>query len=680
MKRKLLIFAALGMFAFSSLGFAIKETINEKFESALCYYDNHDADTYYEGISDSLEGTDLLKALQSLNKSKRQSTVGYSAMSTSSAGMFKYTDYDPATVKYDSNGQPYGTSVLSFYSGNSCTSFNREHVWPNTHGGNKVENDIHMPRPTIPTENGSRSHSFYVEGVLTKNGGGWDPAMESFGKEDYRGDSARIIFYCMVASNQLVLTDDASRSSNTSNNEMGVISDMLSWNLRYPVLEREMNRNEGAEYLQGNRNPFIDHPEYACRIWGKFNEKTQQICSSVTPVTTKTITIKENGKVVSNSTINANESKTFEAYVDGEANSSVSWSLLKDNKTDAYSGSTTLQVNDGKATVLAGEQSEILYLKASFIYDDNGTNKTITAFTKITVKGSGLAPVEGATVTYTVNSVNTVGVIGEAPAGTSAAYSQTYSTAGQITGGKSATLSLSGYEGYTLTGIKLNMHANSKSGAGSFTATAGTAVLASTSGEFNTWYDNTSYGTNWRDINVELDNSAHIIDNNEKVALSIEASSNSLYINSFTLTFSGGDNPYEPPEVTFESIEVVTAQSKTEYQYGEQFVKPYVLVKYSDGESEKASDDNITCTGFNSAQSGRQTITVTYKNGEDEGTTTYVVTVAEKPNDNPGGDTPSSSNGCGGNIATASIILSSLALAGIILVIITKAIRKKKSN
>ena len=227
-----------------------------------------------------MKGEVLLCALRAINKEAKTKNVGYGNMGTNPSGMYKYTDYDPdSTILYDENDQPYGTKIISFYSGKSTSSFNREHVWPNTHGGNLVENDIHMPRPTIPTENGSRGHSFYVEGIEpNKQNKGWDPAMESFGVESYRGDSARIIFYCMIASNQLTLTDDASRSSMTNNHEMGVISDMLSWNVRYPVLDREQRRNAGAQYLQGNRNPFIDHPEYACRIWGETNDATRKAC------------------------------------------------------------------------------------------------------------------------------------------------------------------------------------------------------------------------------------------------------------------------------------------------------------------------------------------------------------------------------------------------------------------
>ena len=236
-------------------------------------------DGYYASIGSNLTGDALLSALRTLNKNKRTSTVGYSAMGTSPSGQFKYTDYDPSTVQYDSNGQPYGTKIISFYSGNSTTSFNREHVWPDSHGGNLVEKDIHMPRPTIASENGSRGNSFYVEGMCDQSNG-WDPAEEDFGDATYRGDSARIIFYCVVASSDLSLIEATYHATSKKNrdNLMGKLSDMLSWNERYPVMDREQRRNDGAEYLQGNRNPFIDHPEYACKIWGNTNDATRQAC------------------------------------------------------------------------------------------------------------------------------------------------------------------------------------------------------------------------------------------------------------------------------------------------------------------------------------------------------------------------------------------------------------------
>lgn len=222
-------------------------------------------DPYYEGINP--DSSTLLKDLNSLNGRKRKTTVGYKAMLNNPSKGFYITD--PGTGS---------NTITTFYSGrnnNGTSGLNREHVWPDSRGGNQVENDIHMPRPTLTSENGSRGNSFYVEGKC-KSSGGWDPAMEDFGLESYRGDSARIIFYCAIASTTLKLVDKEDDS--TGNKTMGKLSDLLRWNLKYPVLEREMVRNDGAESLQGNRNPFIDHPEYACKIWGATNSTTRQIC------------------------------------------------------------------------------------------------------------------------------------------------------------------------------------------------------------------------------------------------------------------------------------------------------------------------------------------------------------------------------------------------------------------
>ena len=245
-------------------------------------YTNHDASTYYNSIDFTANGETLLAQLQNLNKTKRKSTVGYNSMGTSPSGQFKYTDYDPNFVQYDSNGQPYGTKISSFYTYTSATSWNREHVWPNTHGGgtgsglsNTVDADIHMPRPTIAAENSSRGHSYYVEG-MNSSSNGWDPKTAGY-DEKSRGEAARIILYCVVADSRLEL--EAANSSGTKNNKMGNIETLLKWNMEYDVTDREKNRNEGAEYLQGNRNPFIDHREWGCRIWGKTNNKTKEICA-----------------------------------------------------------------------------------------------------------------------------------------------------------------------------------------------------------------------------------------------------------------------------------------------------------------------------------------------------------------------------------------------------------------
>jgi len=226
--------------------------------------------TYYNAINDSSGSATLLSGLRSLNSTKRTKTVGYGSMGT----YYKQTDGDPTN----------SNNLISFYSGTSASfdgsfangkNFNREHVWPNSRGGSAVENDIHVIRPTKQSENSSRGNSFYVEG-MTSSSGGWDPGAVSFGLDKYRGISARIIFYCVVASSTLSLVDLTNDS--TGNKTMGKLSDLLEWNLEYDIDATELRRNEAAQTIQGNRNPFIDHPEYACKLWGSTNSSTKSIC------------------------------------------------------------------------------------------------------------------------------------------------------------------------------------------------------------------------------------------------------------------------------------------------------------------------------------------------------------------------------------------------------------------
>ena len=368
-----LILLAFAATAICGLGLAAKTSSNAVVPT-FATYTNHDADTYYSDISDSLTGSSLLSALQSLNSSKRKTTVGYSGMGVDPSGQFKYTDYDPDSIQYDSNGQPYGTRLITFYSGNSATSgMNREHVWPKSHGGNSVEGDIHMPRPTLNAENGSRGNSFYVEGKCDGSSG-WDPAMESFGVESYRGDSARIILYCCVAESKLSLLEADSHPTSNSNrdNLMGKLSDLIKWHLKYPVLEREKNRNEGGEYLQGNRNPFIDHRSYACKIWGNTNSTTKSLCDQYNgwtdgdePTPTKTLL-----------SIEVTGTPTKLVYEAGESFSTAGLTVTA-NYSDESSENVTSKVTVNPSVLTEGTTSVTL----SYTYNGATKSKTISGLT-----------------------------------------------------------------------------------------------------------------------------------------------------------------------------------------------------------------------------------------------------------------------------------------------------------
>ncbi len=229
-----------------------------------------DVTAYYSSISDSLTGTNLRNALNTLNNKKRKRTMGYGGHKT----YLKYTERADGVPSNKMVGF-YDNTLVSADWDNQAT-WNREHVWPNSLGGGSVEGDIHMVRPASVKINSERGNKYYGKSI-------YDPGQYV---EAYRGIAARIIFYCAIANKNLSVIDANSGGST----EMGKLSDLLEWNLQYAPstdpnatleLRVEQNRNNviySNEELQGNRNPFIDHPEYACKIWGNTNANTKKIC------------------------------------------------------------------------------------------------------------------------------------------------------------------------------------------------------------------------------------------------------------------------------------------------------------------------------------------------------------------------------------------------------------------
>ncbi len=220
--------------------------------------------SYYKSVDFSLKGHSLLVALDDLLDSTSNNSFTYNNL----FDVFIYSDVDPNN----------SSKMLSFYSGKSATrnEMNREHTWPDSRGGNFVERDPHVIRPTITKENSSRGNDFYNEN------GRWDPA--SFGNYKYRGIAARIIFYAAVKGQDsglyLVDKNDDPRTSSGWNKTMGKLSTLLKWNLEYDIDETEITRNEVLyTKFKHCRNPFIDNRDLACRIFGDTNSETLKVCS-----------------------------------------------------------------------------------------------------------------------------------------------------------------------------------------------------------------------------------------------------------------------------------------------------------------------------------------------------------------------------------------------------------------
>lgn len=177
----------------------------------------------------------------------------------------------------------------------------------------------------------------------------------------------------------------------------------------------------------------------------------------------------------------------------------------------------------------------------------------------ILLVGSG--SIGAATATYTIASTSSVTTSGTAPTGSGATYSQTYTTTkGQITGGKSATLTLSGYVGNKITSIVLSMKSNTSAGAGSLNVVAGTTKIATASGEFNTSAWNSAWSTSY--VNITKTPTAYSIKSGENVVVTIAATANSLYIQSYSITYAA-DVVVTAPTLTTPTATSITATTAT---------------------------------------------------------------------------------------------------------------------
>ena len=170
---------------------------------------------------------------------------------------------------------------------------NREHSFPKSWFGGEVApmfTDLTMLIPTDAFVNQRRSN--YPYGICA---GGTTYTNESMGvtmkgklgtstyngytstvfepDDEYKGDFARIYFYMVTCYKSSVSGWPGSGQLDYETNNYKAFSTwslqlLLEWHRADPISQKELDRNEAVYRLQGNRNPFVDHPELAEYIWG----------------------------------------------------------------------------------------------------------------------------------------------------------------------------------------------------------------------------------------------------------------------------------------------------------------------------------------------------------------------------------------------------------------------------
>ena len=169
-----------------------------------------------------------------------------------------------------------GRSISKSNNGGSTGQWNREHVWAQSRGGFTTSagpgTDLHHLRAEDVQVNGTRGNKDFDNGGSAVSGctDCWTDTDSFEPRDAVKGDVARMLFYMAVRYNG----DDGFRDLELSNvsgsavPRLGDLDILLQWNAADPVDAFEMRRNDRIHaQWQGNRNPFVDHPEWAAAIW-----------------------------------------------------------------------------------------------------------------------------------------------------------------------------------------------------------------------------------------------------------------------------------------------------------------------------------------------------------------------------------------------------------------------------
>ncbi|WP_459926170.1 endonuclease [Flavobacterium covae] len=177
----------------------------------------------------------------------------------------------------------YGTNQCGTYSGEGGC-YNREHMIPQSVFNNAAPmvSDAHFIPPTDGKVNGMRSN--YPHGMVavanwtSRNGGklGSSAVSGYTGTvfepiNEFKGDIARMYFYFATRYENTVANYSSYEMFNRTSNQVFAkpfLDMLLKWHAQDPVSAREIARNNAIYARQGNRNPFIDNPNYVNLIWG----------------------------------------------------------------------------------------------------------------------------------------------------------------------------------------------------------------------------------------------------------------------------------------------------------------------------------------------------------------------------------------------------------------------------
>ena len=180
----------------------------------------------------------------------------------------------------------FGTGQCGNYN-SEADCYNREHSFPKSwfNDAYPMYSDINHLFPTDGYVNNKRGNQPYGEVSsptwTSLNGSKLGP--NTFGgfvgvvfepRNEYKGDFARGQLYMVTRYESQVAgwvgngnANDILSGNSYPALDQWYINMLYKWHVQDPVSQKEIDRNNAVYALQGNRNPFIDHPEYVYEVW-----------------------------------------------------------------------------------------------------------------------------------------------------------------------------------------------------------------------------------------------------------------------------------------------------------------------------------------------------------------------------------------------------------------------------
>ena len=229
----------------------------------------------YYNAANGKTGDELKAALHNIIKGHH--VVSYEGL----LNAFAYTDCKPNGKIWDIySNYEYSLSGNCGEYEQEGDCWNREHTWPQSWFNEQTtpRSDLFHVYPTDGYVNGQRSNYPYGEVgnyiYISGNGSKLGTCVTSgyTGRvfepiDEYKGDIARSYFYMSVR----YYSEDSNWGTSGMTNKSEILpwamTMLLRWSDEDPVSDKEIARNNAVYGYQNNRNPFIDHPEYARMIW-----------------------------------------------------------------------------------------------------------------------------------------------------------------------------------------------------------------------------------------------------------------------------------------------------------------------------------------------------------------------------------------------------------------------------